>query len=162
MSTASSSRYTSVAIALHWAIAALLLLPYTYAAYAGTAPLLGRVSPLGPAAQDQVGLTVQKLTKPGDVVAGLRAHLLFAAERPIETCSYNSFARRDWRSLGLTEQEIRRYHLCSSDDIAKAIETGTVKAFVARPNEDLGLAETLHAKGWTQSQQPLATIWIAP
>lgn len=144
-----------------WA-AALLLLPYGYATYAAMAAELARISALRPAAADQVGLAVQKLTKSGELVAGFRAHLLFAAERPIEPCSYNSFARRDWRGLGLTEQAIQRYHLCSNDDIVRAIETGTVKAFVARPNEDFGLAETLDGKGWRRVQQPVATIWVAP
>lgn len=143
-------------------LATLLLLPYMYASYHAIALELGRATRLRPAAADQVGHTVQTLTKPGDVVAGLRAHLLFAAERPIEPCSYNSFARRDWGSLGLTEEQIRRYHLCSNEDIVQAIGSGVVKAFVARPNEDLGLAEALDGKGWMRVEQPVATIWIAP
>jgi hypothetical protein len=86
--------------------------------------------------------------------------LLFAADRPIEACSYNSFARGNWQTL--SPHEIEAYHLCSNEDLVAAIRAGQVQAFVARPNEDLGLAEELAARGWTPHSGALATLWIAP
>lgn len=140
--------------------AAVFLVPYGYACQGALASIPGSASTPGPAVVDAVGHRLGELTQAGDLVAGLRAHLLFAADRPIEPCSCNSFARGEWELL--TPQQIQEYHLCTANDIVADIRARRVKAFVARPNEDLGLAAELQQSGWSQHDASIATIWIAP
>src|SRR5512145_333345 len=118
-------------------IAALLLLPYGCVCVRSMAPILMRPRDDRPANYDAVGRAVAEATRAGDTVAALRPPFLFAAGRPVEPCSYNSFARGNWSTL--SPEQIQRYHLCSDADLVRALRSGHVGAFVTHPHGDLSL-----------------------
>ncbi|HMA96897.1 MAG TPA: hypothetical protein VKP30_29635 [Polyangiaceae bacterium] len=142
------------------AIAALLLLPYGCVCVRSMAPILMRPRDDRPANYDAVGRAVAEATRAEDTVAALRPPFLFAAGRPVEPCSYNSFARGNWSTL--SPEQIQRYHLCTDTDLVHAVRSGNVAAFVTHPNGDLGLTPELVQNGWKPIERPPATIWIAP
>ena len=139
-----------------------LLVPYAFVFWYSFESIQGSPTAAGGVVTlDKIGHALDEVTQADDRVAARTPQFLATTKREFTVCSFNVFAFGDWhKQLGSERDE--RYHLCTDESLAKNVISGTVRAFVASSDTELGLPQKFPTLGWTRHHLDVADIWVAP